>query len=44
MGGQGVELELELWRDVSRWLMMRDADIAQRAGMWYGFGDRKSVV
>lgn len=34
IGGQGLELELELeaWRDVSRWLMMRDADLAQEAG------------
>lgn len=27
-----LELELEIWRDVSLWLMMRDADIVQGAG------------
>ena len=37
-----LELELETWRDVSRWLMMRDADLVQEAGpqgagLWYGF-------
>lgn len=34
--GEPLELELEIWRDVSLWLMMRDADITQ--GVWFGVG------
>lgn len=35
--GLGLELKLEVWRGVSRWLMMRDADIAQGVGVVRGF-------